>query len=152
VVTGQCSLLAVLCVRTGATGPYAAVDEVSGAQIDSLSQSTMHYSSFAACLSYASVTGIDHVALPTSQWPEHSFIAYFINEVSSWIFSSLFHLLVNHAPTLLSQLSTRIGISICQKGFLHTKSAYRSYTPLITTSVFGMLGSVKSKNFVPVSV
>ena len=62
------------------------------------------------------------------------------------------HRLANHPPTLLSQLSIRIGISICQNGFLHTKSLYRSYTPFIITSVFGILGSVKSRNFVPVSV
>lgn len=33
-----------------------------------------------------------------------------------------------------------------------TKSAYRSYTPFIRKSTLGVKGSVKSKNFVPVSV
>lgn len=35
---------------------------------------------------------------------------------------------------------------------MHTKSAYLSYTPFIKTSVFGMLGSVNRRNFVPLRV
>jgi hypothetical protein len=62
------------------------------------------------------------------------------------------HLLVKNWFKLLSHASMRIGISICQNGFLHTKSAYLSYIPFINTSVFGMLGSVNSRNFVPVNV
>jgi len=62
------------------------------------------------------------------------------------------HRLLNHWLRLRSQASIRIGISICQNGFLQTKSAYRSYTPFMITSVFGILGSVKRRNLVPVSV
>ncbi|RMD40078.1 hypothetical protein DV735_g5044, partial [Chaetothyriales sp. CBS 134920] len=60
----------------------------------------------------------------------------------------------SHLATSRSQPSSRMGISICQNGFLHTWSAYRSYTPLSTVSVLAalMLGSVKSRNLVPVTV
>ena len=82
----------------------------------------------------------------------HPWAFFYVLNQTFLLLLRFIHLLVNHFPTSLSQLSIRIGISICQKGFLHTKSANRSYMPFIMISVFGIDGSVNSRNFVPVRV